>query len=378
MIRLARGLPGVLAISALLVVVVDGAPAEEGRPAAGPSVGALRALLLGPASSDRTRIRASDMLGKLDDPAAESALVEALEAPSAAGRFGAARALGRPGRSAAVGPLARRLDDPRETPRVRAAAARSLGVIGEQRGLAALLRARPDPEAEVRLAVREALLEWSPSPVSRLALLEEILTDTRMPEPSRAYAAARLGQLRDPRAAPLLVGALEAGTPPESGSARDPIESLGAGFGHQRVLAVTAANALGDLGDRAAAPALARAARSPSAELRRAALAALTKLREAEGIAPAVAGLADADPRVRREAAVLLGTLEVRDAVPPLRGALEDIDAGVRLKAAWALGKMAAAEARDPLTRALEREAISEVRDALREALSALGAPVPR
>lgn len=76
-----------------------------------------------------------------------------------------------------------------------------------------------------------------------------------------------------------------------------------------------------------------------------------------------------------RNVAVALGNLKNPEAVPHLSRALEDEEPLVRGHAAWALGQIGTPEARAALRRRLEIESETEVRDEIKEALSAPQAP---
>jgi HEAT repeat protein len=95
----------------------------------------------------------------------------------------------------------------------------------------------------------------------------------------------------------------------------------------------TAAWALGEMGVRAANPALGRA-------------------------------LADRDAKVRASAAWALGQFHLARAPGALVKALDDPDRHVRLSAAWALGEIGDAEAAAAVADALRRETDEEVRRA--------------
>jgi HEAT repeat protein len=362
--------------TALLVAAVAAAVGPDPRPKA--SIDDLRALLLNETQSDRARIRAANLLGALDDPRAEAVLIEALEVPKAAVRFGAARALGRPDRGVSVEPLLKVLGSSPEAPRVRGAAAGSLGVIGDPRAVPVLLATRRDGSAEVRVAARQALLTLPSGtvPLSRAELLIEILTDREAPEWVRAEAARGLGETPDLRGVPPLIAALEEPTP----APRQPAtltEFVQARTEARKSLPAAAARALGHLGTKEAVPSLVQAARKNAGEVVVAALEALQRLRAPEAIPVAVDALGAPDPRARRWAALLLGELEARDARGRLRTALEDSDEGVRLQAARALVKLGDVEAVDHLVLALETERLPQLRGAFQDALAALAPVAP-
>ena len=368
----------VAVFSCLTLLIAATAAASDSRPRPKPSVDELKALLLNAAQTERARIRAADLLGALDDPRAEAALIEALSDTKEPVRFGAARALGRSGRAAAVQPLLKLLGSPDEPRLVRGAAALSLGDIGDARAVTALVATRRDAAAEMRVAARQALLRLPPAtvPLSRVDLLSEILTDREGPEPARAEAARMLGESRDPRSIPLLVGVLGTPGPPDRPVATF-TDFVQARAEAKNSLPASAARALGELGAKEAVPALIQAARKPESEVRIAALEALARLRAPEAIPVAVDALVDREPRARRWATFLLSELEARDVLAQLRSVLADSDDGVRLHATRALVRMNDVAAVDQLVEALSREQVPHVRSALQDALAALAPVAP-
>jgi HEAT repeat protein len=360
-----------LAFSTTLLVAAVAA-ADGPRSRSRPSVDELKAVLLD-ARTDRARIAAATLLGTLDDARAEAVLIEALGNPEEATRFGAARALGRPGRTASVEALSTLLRSPRELPRIRGTAARSLAAIGDPRAVPVLLAMRQDGSAEVRVAVRQALLTLPSGvvPLSSVDVLLEILTDREASESARAEAARRLSETPDPRGVALLIAALDAPAPVRRQPA--PLsEFVRARAEASSSLPAAAARALGQLGAKEAVPFLVRAARNPDEEVRVAAYEALARLRTPAAIAVAIHGLGDREARARRWAAFILAELGTSDALERLRSAVEDSDEGVRLHATRALVRLHDVGSVDVLVKALERERIPLVRDALQNALSML------
>lgn len=363
-----------MAGAALVVAALACSTGEAAEP--GPSLDRLKALLLDRAQSERARLRAADLLGDLDDPRAEAVLMESLSDATEIVRFGSARALGRPRRTAAIEPLVKRLAAPAESTSVRVAAASSLGGIGDARAVPALLAARQDPAPEVRVAARRALLALPgrEAPPSRFDLLSEIVSDRDAAEAARAEAARQLGQGADPRAVPFLAAALQAPATPAR-----PVASF-ANFLEARAvakasLAAAAARALGAFPANQAVPALVQAAPAAVGEGRIAILETLAGLRASDAVPLFVAALGDREPRARRWAAYGLAEVADRGALDPLRSALGDPDEGVRLYATRALVRLDDAAAVDTLAAAADRERIPQVRAAMDDALRAL-APV--
>ena len=182
------------------------------------------------------------------DPATVAALYESYDAlgivdryihklqhsRSWAERAFAARYLGEIGSARAVGPLIEIMRDTREEDRdVRLAAGRALGRIRDPRAIEPLLAALAAPESWLPARVAEVLLQFGATAV------EPLLALLQRPEDSsaRAWAAQILGDLKDPRAVPVLTTCLT--------DLNDQVRAR-------------AAQSLGKLGDRRAVPELIR------------------------------------------------------------------------------------------------------------------------
>ena len=138
---------------------------------------------------------------------------------------------------------------------------------------------------------------------------------------SAALAAELLGELGDRRATPALARAVDAAA-------------------DDATVVLVAIDALARLRDPAGVPALARAAAAPQADVRLRALTALGALADARSVAVLAAGLADLDARVRAAAAALAGATAARASAPALAERLGDVDATVRRAAAQALARL--------------------------------------
>jgi HEAT repeat protein len=371
-----RWSPGILGV-ALVAVVLAFAAGGGAEPTA--SVDELRALLLDPGQTDRARVRAADLLAGLDDPRAEAVLVESLTDSREIVRFGAARALGRPGRPGGVAPLLKTLRSPAESTSLRATAARSLGQIGDPRAVEALMDARREASAELRTAARRALLELQQGapgrgPITRLGLLSEMLGDREAGDAPRAEAARLLGESADPQAIPLLAEALRAPAPAVRPAASFS-EFLQERSAARASVPAAAARALARFPSNEAVPVLVRAAPAVVGEGKVAIVETLAQLRARDALPVFVAALDDPEPRARRWAAFALADLAEREIAGVLRSALGDTDPGVRLHATRALVRLGDVGAVDALVEALRKEPVPPVRDALVDALAML-APV--
>src|SRR5215471_650609 len=194
-------------------------------------------------------------------------------------RIRAAHILGRLRERDAVPALIDALNESKEYD-FKVAAAESLGLIGDRRAEDALIRA------------------------------------TQMPEPPVRSAAIRaLGKLGDATVTETLFEAARDGDP----SVRD-----------------AAASSLSLLG--VSVERLSADARSPSWQIRAAAMTTLARLGDPRGLPVVVSGLNDRDENVRAEAARSLAAMGDRRALDPLIGALHDPSPDVRLEAAVAIG----------------------------------------
>ncbi len=150
----------------------------------------------------------------------------------------------------------------------------------------------------------------------------------------------------------------------------------------ESVVAGAAVQALGQIGDPAALPALGGALRGHSDSwVRRRAIKAVARIDSAETVPLLIEALTMPDAAVRAEAAEALGERADPRAVPPLMAALSDSDPDVGYRAAWALGEMGDPRAVGPLIQALTRPARDSrtsrdsVAEAAARALGDLGDP---
>ena len=255
------------------------------------------------------------------------------------------------GRGAEVGERVRALLDPSLPRRARSGAqlATWVGAAALVTVLAGARSARPSAAGDATLRARELSslgARASLDPAALEALLAA-LSDDRALEPGfeRSADEPRRGSLPDSPGkeaarvlaatahVPQLLAALEAEAP----AARQ-----------------HAAWALGCIGARDAAPALARRLElDREARVRRIAAWALGEMRARTERAALERALGDREPAVRAQAAHSLGDLGDRRALAPLVGALRDPEASVRERAAHALGDLADLRAAPALRAAL-------------------------
>ena len=324
--------------------------------------------------SDKTRIKAATLLAESDDEKVLLPLFDVIKNPGERVVFRVAieRALFQsPQKKKVLAFLKERIEDMKEAPEVRAAAAEGLGQLKILENRDLLVRVSSDKDPKVRLAARAALLELDGKGIDRTSILISILQDFDQPGSARASAAEQLGELKDERALPALIQALQekSSEPAPPGNPSDFFASRTTLRGN---VPVAAARALGRLGDSKAIPPLLSIAQTPQDELRITVFEALAKLRASEAVPAARKALSDTNQRVRRWAGVLLKEVGAREALPELRQALSDPDPGVRLQAVQAIEKMQDKESKEQLKNALDKETVIEVREAIDKALSSL------
>ncbi len=158
--------------------------------------------------SAKVRAMAAHALGDLVEPAerqrAADALIAVLDDPEAQIRAEASMSLGDLELELAVAPLIDKLDDP--TPLVRQAAAMALGRLRFRSGFSALAEALGSPHPDLRFQAATSLAEIDPD--RALQPLLDALTDEGDGEVLSAIALA-LGAIGDRSAAPALAAVLE-------------------------------------------------------------------------------------------------------------------------------------------------------------------------
>ncbi len=116
------------------------------------------------------------------------------------------------------------------------------------------------------------------------------------------------------------------------------------------------AEALGNIGDKAAVEPLIKALQHEDSDVRRYAASALGNIGDKAAVEPLIKALQDENYYVRRNAASALGNIGDKAAVEPLIKALHHEDSFVRSNAAEALGNIGDKAAVEPLIKALQDE----------------------
>ncbi|MDZ4762923.1 MAG: HEAT repeat domain-containing protein [Chloroflexota bacterium] len=200
---------------------------------------------------------------------------------------------------------------------VRRTAARALITLGDPAAAPALIAILNDGDAIMRIDVVTAL-GMCRSEAGMAALLK--LVRLSMFDAHHVQAIRSLGWFRDARlAAPLL-----------------PLLAHNVG-----AVRLAAAEALGDIGDPSAVPALVERFESdPQIDIRWQAARSLGAIRDASAVPALMAALHDTAATIRAHAASALGAIGDRRAVNALRGAANDTEDAVRRAVGAALGQI--------------------------------------
>jgi HEAT repeat protein/beta-lactamase regulating signal transducer with metallopeptidase domain len=239
------------------------------------------------------RLSAVETLGKLRDPRAVQALIQALQQdPDPKVRAMAAWALGEIEDPAAVSALSTALGSD-EDEQVRVQAAEALGNIEDVSAIDALGEAAQDPAVEVRRAAVDALGNMDDSRVVAL-VIPSLRDDDAL---VRRSAASALGNIESPQAVEPLIAVT-----------RDP----------DLEVRVYALEALGNQGDIRAQPAFLVALKDERADVRRAAIDGIGNLELGTAPPEVLGAVRDRDRDVRHGAVSALGNFEDPAAVPVL------------------------------------------------------------
>ena len=282
-------------------------------------------------------------------------LVAALKDPEPEIREAAAQALGRQGNNEAVGPLRERVEDPKEVAAVKAAAVRSLGVIGDRSVRPLVVGLTRDPDSAIRAAAFWSLALGSlVDPADQVGYLIQVAENGQeraqvrndairamvkagkeerivqalerileheprlkvaMPSPQptqEQIVFLRYTQANDvPAWAAGALGALDARTalPLILKSAEDPNDYF---------LRLMSINSLVTWNVPEAFPVYVRRLEDPLQEARLSAMIGLERLGDPKGVDPLLAQLSDPNPKVRAMAVTTLASLAGRKVRPQL------------------------------------------------------------
>lgn len=265
---------------------------------------------------------------------------------------------------------------------LHAQAVTALGVQGYAPDAMRILAALENDDPKVRASAARQLGLSRP-----LGVWNELLAVLADPDPAVSLAAAdALGRIDDPAAIPGLLLAIEHPSEPvRLGAARAlglmgveaAVEPLRAMLLRGEGLEVSVAGeALGRIGEPAATNALLTALADPQPTARwHVSMAALERMGE-PAVAPLVKMLDSQDAHARRNAAQALGWIGSPSATGALvRTLRKDGEVAVRGQAVWALGEIGDPAARRALERAQRRDPASEVQAAVGWALPRVPEP---
>lgn len=269
-------------------------------------------------------------------------------------RAAAATALGWPGNREAVDALRARMDMPTELPVVKAAAVKSLGIIGDPASRAVLVTATQDPDAGVRGAALESLaLGPLADPSDKTLYLIRLAEDQALEGIPRADAVRALASVKEERVIDALMRIIEREpSRPLAVPQGQPTEAVIMDLRRAQALDVAAwaAAGLGELGAKQAVPLLLRTAEDPrDFFLRRSSLQSLILLDVAAARAVLVRRVDDPLPENRSLALYGLTVLGDRAVIPLALAKLKDEVADVRGQAVVALSTLGDAQVRPAL-----------------------------
>jgi HEAT repeat protein len=167
-------------------------------------------------------------LAEMNSTAAVPAIVEILDGEDTDLKFEAIRALGKLKAQKAVPKLIAMLE-PGEEPKVRHAAARSLGQIGTQEGLIALEHTAEDADPLTRVEAASALMIRAPGRAAKV--LHSLLLDGSAE--AKQFAINALASLKKPESVPYLAPLLQAQEPVAAAAHRALFTIVGSDLGRK-------------------------------------------------------------------------------------------------------------------------------------------------
>lgn len=195
----------------------------------------------------------------------------------------------------------------------RLLAAKNLGHVKTETGLAALHKALDDPDADVRLAAASSLTDLHAAPA-----LETLINKLKIGSREQSRALLQIFQNLAQDSSDEMIACLEKGETDE-------------------ITRILILDALGKGGHYQAVPNIMQSTQSPSLEVRAAALRALAELQHPAASQAVLQALTDSEWEVRTQAASCAGRLGLQEALGPLSGLLEDRNWWTRYRAAQAL-----------------------------------------
>ena len=291
------------------------------------------------------RIQAAETLGRFEDEMSIEPLTQALDDQQPRMRLAVVEALGRIESRKAIDGLIRAMRD--EEWRIRAEAASALGELEDERALQPLTAALSDAVPAVRLEAVESLGEIA-NEGSGTALVTALSDEDWEIRREAAYALGKIGGIY---AVDGLIGCLQNDV--------------------HREVRCTAAESLGEIGDRRAITALLEGTKASYWEIRKAAVESLEEIGDPSVIDGLIACFHDDHVEVRRSAVEAAGEMENVRAVRPLMDMLDDEDWEIRRSSAEALSEIGDPAAASGLIDHL-KEPHPEVRESIVEALGEL------
>ncbi len=356
-------------------------------------------------------------LEAIPGPAADAALRDALGKLQGRLLVGTINSIGVRRDARAVEALAQKLDDANAG--VASAAAEALGHIGGEQAAGALMQSLADAPAHVRSAAAEGCILCAEQLLARDMTAEAVkLYDTvrKADVPEQRHLEAIRGAILARRSAgiPLLIEQLRSQDKERLGvglrtarelGGRDVTEALAtelnrltpdrrpllllaladrsdsavlpavlkAARASSKELRITAINILIRLGDVSCVPILLDAAVASDAELEKAATETLVRLRGKDVDSDLLARLPQAKGKLRRVLIELAGQRQISESLPAVVASLGSTDAGIRGEAVETVGIIGQDEQAGDLVKLLEKTDSSSERAGIRKALLAIG-----
>ena len=376
--RWCRVLPGaVLALSLSIVRVTSAAQGAAPLSDAAPLLEELGKQVEDRSRSVAERLQLIKTLGDWGTAQVRAPLLAVLNDPLPSIRAASARALGWPGNGEAVAALRNRIESSDEAAAVKAEALGSLGRIGDDSSRPVVLAAIRDPDDEVRRAALWSVTFGSlTKPADRIPFLRQAAEDRGVDLLMRCQAMKLLGEAKDAGATELLMRLLEHEPPipmplPRDGATQQ--EVMMVRYREMRDVRAWAAQALGQLGAKAALPLLLKSAEAPDDFfLRVTSVQALVSWNVPEALPVLVRRLDDPFTDTRLAALEGLGRSGDRSVVDAVLARLSDPASKVRAQVVLTLAELGDPRARPPLEALRKTEVHPDVQLALEKALAHL------